>query len=258
MEETPFIRIRELRKIYQMGRTRVHALAGVDVDIPRGSFTVIMGPSGSGKSTLLYLVGGLDRPTSGTISVLGQDLNEMDENTLAVYRRKQLGFVFQQFNLVASMSALENVAFPLRFSGISPRERHKRAHKVLEEVGLGPFVQHKPTEMSGGQQQRVAIARALINNPPILLADEPTGNLDSSTGFTVMQLLSTMHQAGRTILVVTHDPRMSRFASHILYILDGRLVSQEAYEQAAIMPQAAVETQETGTASTAQFSEEQS
>lgn len=237
MQETPFIEIRALRKIYQMGRTRVHALAGVDLDIPRGSFTVIMGPSGSGKSTLLYLVGGLDRPTSGTISVLGQELNSMDENTLAVYRRKMLGFVFQQFNLVATMSALENVSFPLRFAGISVRERHKRSRKVLEDVGLGQYVQHKPTEMSGGQQQRVAIARALIHDPPIVLADEPTGNLDSTTGFNVMQMLSEMHQAGRTIIVVTHDPRMSHFASHMLYILDGKLVPREAYEQAAALPQ---------------------
>ncbi len=156
------IRIQQLRKIYQMGRTRVHALAGVDLDIPRGSLTVIMGPSGSGKSTLLYLLGGLDRPTSGKIMVSGQDLNTMDENALAIYRRRNLGFVFQQFNLVPSMTALENVSFPLRFSGISGRERHQRAQKLLQTVGLDKFVRHRPTEMSGGQQQRVAIARALI------------------------------------------------------------------------------------------------
>ncbi len=237
MEESAFIQIRELRKIYTMGRTRVHALAGVDLDIPRGSFTVIMGPSGSGKSTLLYLLGGLDRPTSGRISVQGQDLNTMDENMLAVYRRKLLGFVFQQFNLVASMSALENVAFPMRFAGVSVRERHKRAQKILDEVGLGSFVRHKPTELSGGQQQRVAIARALVNDPPILLADEPTGNLDSSTGFSVMQSLSQLHTSGRTVVVVTHDPRMSHYATHVLYILDGKLVTREAYDTASTIPQ---------------------
>lgn len=231
MEEQPLIAIRQLRKVYQMGRQKVHALAGVDLDLQAGSFYIIMGPSGSGKSTLLYLLGGLDRPTSGQILVKSQDLNTMDENSLAVYRRRTLGFVFQQFNLVSSMSALENVAFPLRFAGIGNRKRLERAHRLLDQVGLGQFTHHRPTEMSGGQQQRVAIARALVNDPPIILADEPTGNLDSSTGLTIMQVLSDLHKSGRTILVVTHDPRMIRFATHILYILDGKLVTQEAYEQ---------------------------
>lgn len=231
MEEQPLIAIRQLRKVYQMGRQKVHALAGVDLDLQAGSFYIIMGPSGSGKSTLLYLLGGLDRPTSGQILVKSQDLNTMDENSLAVYRRRTLGFVFQQFNLVSSMTALENVAFPLRFAGISNRRRLERAHRLLDQVGLGQFTHHRPTEMSGGQQQRVAIARALVNDPPIILADEPTGNLDSSTGLTIMQVLSDLHKSGRTILVVTHDPRMIRFATHILYILDGKLVTQEAYEQ---------------------------
>jgi putative ABC transport system ATP-binding protein len=233
METAPLIRIHQLRKTYQMGKQKVHALAGVDLDIAQGSFTVIMGPSGSGKSTLLYLLGGLDRPTSGQILVHEQDLNVMDENTLAVYRRKMLGFVFQQFNLVASMTALENVAFPMRFAGIANSIRQKQAQKLLEQVGLGQFTRHRPTEMSGGQQQRVAIARALVNNPPILLADEPTGNLDSTTGFTVMQLLSDMHKSGRTVIVVTHDPRMTHFATQVLYILDGQLVTREAFEQAS-------------------------
>jgi putative ABC transport system ATP-binding protein len=233
-----FISIRQLRKTYQMGHQKVHALAGVDVDIPNGSFTVLMGPSGSGKSTLLYLLGGLDRPTSGEIHVQRQDLNVMDENALAVYRRKSLGFIFQQFNLVSSMTALENVSFPLRFSGISARARQTRAQELLQLVGLEKFVRHRPTEMSGGQQQRVAIARALVHDPPIILADEPTGNLDTSTGHTIMQLLSDLHHAGRTVLVVTHDPRMARFATRVLYILDGRLVSAEAYEQASAVPSA--------------------
>lgn len=233
MEDQALIRIRQLRKIYQMGRQKVHALAGVDIDIPAQSFTVMMGPSGSGKSTLLYLLGGLDRPTSGQIMVGKQNLSEMDENTLAIYRRRTLGFVFQQFNLVSSMTALENVAFPMRFAGIAPRERQKRALKLLEKVGLEKFVRHRPTEMSGGQQQRVAIARALINDPPIILADEPTGNLDTVTGYSIMQLLEELHKSGRTILVVTHDPRMARFATRIIYILDGRLVSQEEYEKAS-------------------------
>ncbi len=236
MQTQAFIHIRQLRKIYQMGNTKVHALAGVDLDVPPGSFTVLMGPSGSGKSTLLYLLGGLDRPTSGRIEVAGQDLNAMDENALAVYRRKTLGFIFQQFNLVATMSALENVAFPLRFSGIAGRERHQRAARLLQQVGLEKFARHRPTEMSGGQQQRVAIARALIHDPPIILADEPTGNLDTSTGYAIMQLLSELHHSGRTVMVVTHDPRMARFATHNLYILDGKLVSHEEYERATITP----------------------
>lgn len=236
MNQPALINIRQLRKIYQMGNQKVHALAGVDLDIHPGSLTVIMGPSGSGKSTLLYLLGGLDRPTSGKILVADQDLNLMDENALAVYRRKSLGFIFQQFNLVASMTALENVSFPLRFSGISGRERHKRAMNVLQQVGLEKFVRHRPTELSGGQQQRVAIARALIHNPPVILADEPTGNLDTNTGFTVMQLLSELHISGRTVVVVTHDPRMIRFATEVLYILDGKLVSYEDYQRFSITP----------------------
>lgn len=238
MTETALIRITDLRKTYQMGQTKVHALAGVDLEIPAGSFTVIMGPSGSGKSTLLYLLGGLDRPTGGHIWINGQDLNAMDENALAVYRRRMLGFVFQQFNLVASMNAIENVAFPLRFSGITGRERHRRAMEALKQVGLEKFVRHRPTEMSGGQQQRVAVARALVNNPPILLADEPTGNLDTTTGYNVMQMLSDLHRSGRTVVVVTHDARMTRFATGVLFILDGQLVSREVFEQNAAAPAA--------------------
>jgi putative ABC transport system ATP-binding protein len=236
MEDTALIRIRQVRKTYQMGRQKVHALAGVDLDIPEHTFTVIMGPSGSGKSTLLYLLGGLDRPTSGQIQVASQNLITLDENALAIYRRRTLGFIFQQFNLVASMTAVENVAFPMRFTGTASRARIKQANRLLEQVGLEKFSRHRPTEMSGGQQQRVAIARALVNDPRIILADEPTGNLDSSTGYTVMQLLSELHKSGRTVIVVTHDARMARFATHILYILDGQFVSREAFDQASTIP----------------------
>ncbi|GAP08178.1 MAG TPA: ABC transporter ATP-binding protein [Anaerolinea thermolimosa] len=238
-EPSAFIVTRNLRKTFVMGRTRVHALAGIDLDIPEGTFTVIMGPSGSGKSTLLYLIGGLDRPTSGTLLVNGQDLNMLDENALAVYRRNTVGFVFQQFNLITSMTALENAAFPMRFAGIPGKERAQRARKLLELVGLETHLRHRPVEMSGGQQQRVAIARALINNPRLILADEPTGNLDTTTGFGIMQLLSNLHRDGRTVVVVTHDPRMLRFATHVLYLLDGRLVSREEYE-------ASIQTEPTG------------
>lgn len=238
-DSSAFIVTHNLRKTFVMGRTRVHALAGIDLEIPEGTFTVIMGPSGSGKSTLLYLIGGLDRPTSGTLLVNGQDLNALDENALAVYRRNTVGFVFQQFNLITSMTALENAAFPMRFAGVSGKERAQRARKLLELVGLESHLRHRPVEMSGGQQQRVAIARALINNPRLILADEPTGNLDTTTGFSIMQLLSNLHRDGRTVVVVTHDPRMLRFATHALYLLDGRLVSREEYE-------ASIQTEPTG------------
>ena len=230
------ITIRQLRKTYIMGRSKINALAGVDVDIPSGSLSVVMGPSGSGKSTLLYLLGGLDRPTSGLIQVGGTDLNGLDENSLAVFRRNRMGFIFQSFNLVSSMTALENVAFPLRFSGIGGKERLRRAKELLVQVGLETHARHRPTEMSGGQQQRVAIARALVNNPAMILADEPTGNLDTTTGYSIMQLLSELHRGGRTVIVVTHDPRMLRFATRAIYLLDGHIVEREAYEAASRVP----------------------
>jgi putative ABC transport system ATP-binding protein len=228
----PFIRIDGLKKHYQMGGTTVRALDGVDLEIEARTFTVVMGPSGSGKSTLLYLLGGLDRATVGEISVDGQRLDEMDENMLALFRRRTIGFVFQSFNLIASMSALENVAFPMQFAGVTAAQRSDRARKLLDQVGLGDRAEHRPTELSGGQQQRVAIARALVNNPSLILTDEPTGNLDTSSGVAVMQVLSDLHQAGRTVLVVTHDPRMTRFATHKIFLLDGHLVSEEAYRAA--------------------------
>lgn len=232
METQPFIRIRRLKKVFQMGRQTVVALAGVDVDIPQNSFSVIMGPSGSGKSTLLYLLGGLDRPTSGQIFVDHDDIAGMDENALAVYRSKTIGFVFQSFNLLPSMNAIENVAFPMRFNGISAGERTKRAQKLLAQVGLDKHMHHKPTEMSGGQQQRVAVARSLVNDPSLILADEPTGNLDTQTGMSIMHLLVDLHRDGRTVVVVTHDPRMVRFATHTIYILDGHVVSEEDFKRA--------------------------
>jgi putative ABC transport system ATP-binding protein len=228
----PFIRIDGLKKHYQMGGTTVRALDGVDLEIEAKTFTVVMGPSGSGKSTLLYLLGGLDRATTGEISVDGQRLDEMDENTLAHFRRRTMGFVFQSFNLIASMSALENVAFPMQFAGVAAAQRSDRARHLLDQVGLGDRAEHRPTELSGGQQQRVAIARALVNNPSLILTDEPTGNLDTSSGAAVMQVLSDLHQSGRTVLVVTHDPRMTRFATHKIFLLDGHLVSEETYHAA--------------------------
>ena len=231
---TPFIRVRGLTKHYQMGGTIVRALDGLDLEIDAHTFTVVMGPSGSGKSTLLYLLGGLDRATSGQIAVDGARLDEMDENALALFRRRTMGFVFQSFNLIPSMTALENVAFPMQFAGITAAQRKQQARSLLHQVGLENRAEHRPTELSGGQQQRVAIARALVNNPSLILADEPTGNLDTSSGAAVMQLLSDLHNTGRTVLVVTHDPRMTRFATHKIFLLDGRIVSEEEYQSAAL------------------------
>ena len=230
----PFIQVRALKKHYQMGGTTVRALDGLTLDIDEHTFTVVMGPSGSGKSTLLYLLGGLDRVTSGEISVDGARLDTMDENALALFRRRTMGFVFQSFNLIPSMSALENVAFPMQFAGVNTGRRKEQARHLLTQVGLDNRADHRPTELSGGQQQRVAIARALVNNPSLILADEPTGNLDTSSGAAVMQLLSDLHNSGRTVLVVTHDPRMTRFATHKIFLLDGQIVSEAEYQSAAL------------------------
>jgi putative ABC transport system ATP-binding protein len=226
------VQIDKLEKVFQLGETRVNALAGITLDIEQGSFTVVMGPSGSGKSTLLYLIGGLDWPTAGTIHMDGEAIEKMDENQLAFYRRKKVGFVFQSFNLIATMPAEENVSFPLRFSGVQPTDRKKRSRQLLDRVGLSDRITHKPTELSGGQQQRVAIARALINDPPLILADEPTGNLDSNSGLAVMHLLAELHKTGKTIIVVTHDARMIQFSTNVIYLLDGKAVPEVEYRRA--------------------------
>jgi len=236
-ENGSFIGVRGLRKTYVMGRIAVHALAGVDLDIQEKSLMVVMGPSGSGKSTLLHLIGGLDRPTAGQIQVGDQALETLDENALAVFRRKSVGFIFQSFNLISSMSALENVEFPMRFARISRRVRRNRAAELLDRVGLGDRAHHKPTELSGGQQQRVAIARALVNDPVLILADEPTGNLDTASGASIMELLSELHRSGRTVIVVTHDARMTQFATHTVSLLDGQIVEENALKQAFELPE---------------------
>lgn len=229
-----FIETTDLRKTYTMGETEVHALNGIDVAIPRGSFSVIMGPSGSGKSTLLYLIGGLDWPTSGNIIVDGLEIEKMDENELANYRRNKLGFIFQSFNLISNMTAEANVSFPLRFSGINKKERMERAEVLMERVGLKDRIGHKPTELSGGQQQRVAVARSLINDPPLILADEPTGNLDSTSGQAIMVMLDELVKAGKTVLVATHDKRMLNYATHKIFLLDGELVDEKRYFDASL------------------------
>jgi putative ABC transport system ATP-binding protein len=235
MPTIQFICIKELQKVFIMGETKVQALKDVNLEVAKGSFTVVMGPSGSGKSTLLYLLGGLDWATSGTIEVDGDEIEKMDENALAIYRRSKVGFVFQSFNLIASMPSVENVAFPLRFARIPNRERKERSQKLLEQLALSDRAGHKPAELSGGQQQRVAIARALINDPPLILADEPTGNLDSGTGLSIMQLLSDLNHAGKTVIVVSHDPRMRQFATNMVYLLDGSVVTEQEYHLATEM-----------------------
>lgn len=225
------IKVRDLHKIYEMGETLVRALDGISLEIEEGSFNVAMGPSGSGKSTMMYLLGGLDRPTKGSIEVAGQLLEDLDENQLAHFRRETVGFIFQSFNLIPTMTAVENVAFPLRFSGQSKRKRREKAMELLDRVGLADRAGHKPTELSGGQQQRVAVARALVHTPRLILADEPTGNLDTASGGSIMGLLTGLHDTGRTILMVTHDPRMRRFANNTIHMLDGHVVDEDTYRE---------------------------
>jgi putative ABC transport system ATP-binding protein len=237
----PLIRVTGLRKSFVMGRETVHALAGVDLTVDPHTFSAVIGPSGSGKSTLLYLLGGLDRPTSGRIEVGGQAIDQLDENALAVYRRRMVGFIFQSFNLIASMTALENVAFPMRFAHLSRRQRNERALALLKQVGLENRAYHRPTELSGGQQQRVAIARALVNDPQLIFADEPTGNLDTQSGVAIIQMLSDLHAQGRTVLMVTHDPRLVRFATQSIRLIDGRVVTADEYEQALALEMSAAQ-----------------
>ncbi len=221
------ISVSNLRKTYVMdGDVRIQALDGIDLNITEGEFVVAMGPSGCGKSTLMHIIGGLDRPTSGRVEVGGYVINNLDAHQIAIYRRKMIGFVFQAFNLVPSMTAIENVALPLRLNGVAKKERLQRAYQLLSKVGMKDRVFHRPTQLSGGQQQRIAFARALAQNPRIILADEPTGNLDSSSGEAIMEMLEELNNNGRTVFVVSHDPRMTRFASQVIQMLDGHVVMQ--------------------------------
>jgi putative ABC transport system ATP-binding protein len=229
VEHGSFIRIQGLRRDFPIGHEIVHALDGLSLAVERGEFLSVMGPSGSGKSTLLYLLGGLDRPTAGHIWVREQDITALDENGLAGYRRREVGFVFQFFHLIPTMTALENVEFPMLFARVPPAKRRERARHLLEAVGLADRMGHRSTELSGGEQQRVAIARALVNDPAVILADEPTGNLDSRTGAEVMEALKRLNQEeGRTVVVVTHDTMVARYTSRRIHLLDGQIAEASA------------------------------
>jgi putative ABC transport system ATP-binding protein len=213
--------LRDVTKVYQMGQSSVRALAGVSVDFTQGTFWAIMGASGSGKSTMLNLLGCLDRPTSGQYILEGQDVAELDDDTLSEFRLRHLGFVFQSFNLIPQLTVRENIELPLYYLGWDPSESATRAEEMAALVGLEERLGHRPSELSGGQQQRVAVARAIVNDPAVLLADEPTGNLDSSTGEQIMELLADLNRQGKTILMVTHEPNIAAFGSHRLHMKDG-------------------------------------
>jgi len=219
--------LRDITKDYPLGQTIVHALRGLDLAIEKGEIVAIMGPSGSGKSTLMHLLGALDTPSAGTASLEGHNLHELSENELVTLRGKKVGFVFQTFNLIQSLTAQKNVELPMIFQGVRKGARAERARALLEKVGLGERMKHRPNELSGGERQRVAIARALANDPEILLADEPTGNLDSETGATILELLKKLSiDEGKTMILITHDPDAAAIAHRIVRLRDGRVVQE--------------------------------
>lgn len=221
------IELYNVYKIYRMGSNEVYALNDVNLKINAHEFVAIVGPSGSGKSTLMNILGCLDTPTSGTYILDGHDVSKLNDNQLADIRSNKIGFIFQSFNLIAQLTAIENVELPMIYKGIPAKERHRRAREALKMVGLESRLHHRPRELSGGQQQRVAIARALVTQPPIILADEPTGNLDSRSGAEVMQILKDLHQAGNTIVLITHDNSIAAQAKRIVRIRDGQIIEDK-------------------------------
>ena len=221
------IEMEQIRKSYKMGGDYLEVLRDISLSIDQGDYVAIMGPSGSGKSTLMHILGCLDVPTSGHYFLAGKDISRFQESQLATIRRQQIGFVFQSFNLLTALNALENVALPLLYQGTPPRIQRERAKEALTLVGLGDRLHHRPSQLSGGQQQRVAIARAIVSNPPLLLADEPTGNLDSHAGQEVLSIFTRLHDSGQTVVVITHDAQIAHHANRIIQILDGTIVSSQ-------------------------------
>jgi putative ABC transport system ATP-binding protein len=234
----PLIQLHDVRKLYLMGAEEVHALDGVDLAVERGEYLAVMGASGSGKSTLMNLLGCLDTPTSGRYLLNGTAVETLDDAELAAIRNREIGFVFQTFNLLPRTTALGNVELPLIYSGMPRRERRERARDALVEVGLADRMDHQPNELSGGQRQRVAIARALVNRPSILLADEPTGNLDSATSVEIMELFDRLHAAGNTVILVTHEAEIAGHAHRQVVLRDGRVLSDELTARAGAAPAA--------------------
>lgn len=221
------IQVEDVWKTYQVGQQQVHALRGLSVDIDQGEYTALMGPSGSGKSTLMNMLGCLDTPTTGRYNLAGEDVGTLDDDALADIRNRRIGFVFQTFNLMPRYTALENVALPMVYAGMGRNERMDRAREVLDQVGLGDRMNHRPNELSGGQRQRVAVARALVNRPDLLLADEPTGNLDTKTSIEIMALFEEIHAAGNTVIIVTHEEDIAAHARRVVRLRDGVVASDE-------------------------------
>ena len=236
MANTKIIDICDMKKIYGMGDSEVAALNGIQIDIGEGEFVAVMGPSGSGKSTLMNIIGCLDRPTSGSYKLDGEDVSNLSREELAKIRNHKLGFIFQSYNLLPKMTAVENVMLPMmyqRVNNVNPADRRKKGIEALDQVGLANRANHHPMELSGGQQQRVAIARALINDPVLILADEPTGNLDTKSSYEIMDLLHKLHERGRTLVMVTHEPDIARQMSRIVHIRDGKLAQDDENEKIA-------------------------
>ena len=228
---TPLIQIQGVTKVYQMGETEVHALRGIDFEVLHGEFVAIVGQSGSGKSTLMHILGCLDSPTAGSILIGGEDVSGYSEKELATIRNQTVGFVFQTFNLLTKINLVRNTELPLVYAGVNRRKRRQRARAILEQVGLGDRTGHKPNQLSGGQCQRAAIARALITNPELILADEPTGNLDSKNGLEVMNLLTELNREGTTIVMVTHSLHDSGFAHRVVNLFDGQIITEETKKE---------------------------